>query len=87
MALSQNEIDVRLLNGSMIRGVATGNNAAWLCPCERAIPSIGRSGLVAGPSDGFIVKCPDCSRSYFVVPEGGNQKRVAHVREIDTRAA
>jgi hypothetical protein len=71
-------------NELMGEAIATGNNAAWLCPCGWALPLIGRSGATAGPTAGTEVNCPSpvCGRRYFVEPNGYDQAAVLRVVEI-----
>ena len=64
------------------QAVATGNNAAWPCPCGRALPLIGRSGQVKGVSENTRIECPNCGRAYFVVPDGYDQAAALEVLEI-----
>ena len=61
---------------------ATGNNAAWLCPCGRAEPLLGRSGAVAGATPRTEVVCPGCKRRYFVRPDGRDRAAVLRVDEL-----
>lgn len=68
--------------GQVKQAIATGNNAAWLCPCGRALPLVGRSGSVKGTSENTEVKCPSCARAYFVLPDGYNQAAALEVREV-----
>jgi hypothetical protein len=82
MAQTQNNVPLILVGVSGFTAIATGNNAAWLCPCGRKLPLIGRSGLAQGVTDGFRVNCPDCDRRYFVVPNGGDQKQVLRVQQL-----
>lgn len=82
MPQEQFEVDVEMMDGSVLTAAATGNNAAWRCPCPCDQFLIGRSGQVAGPSDKMIVACPKCKKRYFVHPKGGNFKRVLKVEEF-----
>lgn len=61
------------------QAVATGNNAAWICPCGRTLPLIGRSDNRKG---GRVI-CPDCNRKYQVVPEAGPLTKVLQIIEIE----
>jgi hypothetical protein len=83
MPQKQKIVEVKLKDGSISKGIATCNNAAWKCVCGRMEPLLGRSGLVNSVSDGLRVDCPDCRRKYFVVPDGKYQARVLEVVEID----
>jgi hypothetical protein len=71
-----------MLNAQGREAVATGNNAAWLCICGRALPLLGHSGSIKGVSEGTRIDCPDCHRGYFVVPEGKDLGAVKEVREV-----
>ncbi|MEC4089966.1 hypothetical protein [Pseudoalteromonas rubra] len=62
--------------------IATGNNAAWLCHCGRALPLLGKAGQLKGPSENTKVTCEECSASYFVEPDGGDYKRTLVVRKL-----
>jgi|GEM_PF-636781 len=84
MLQKQKIVEVKLKDGSRSKGIATGNNAAWMCICGRMEPILGRSGLmVEGVSDGLGIECPDCKRKYFVVPDGKDQASVLNIVEID----
>ena len=83
MSQKQKVIDVRLKDGSIRKGISTGNNAAWICVCGRADPLLGRSGLLNGLSEGFRVDCPECDRKYFVMPDGRSQGPVLEIIEVD----
>jgi len=82
MSQEQKLVPLTLKTVATNQAVATGNNAAWICPCGRALPLIGRSGFVKGASENTSVECPSCERRYFVVPDGYNQTAVLEVREI-----
>jgi hypothetical protein len=82
MPQEQRIVKLIFLDGNENEAVATGNNAVWHCNCLRKLPLLGRSGLVAGATEGYYVNCPDCRRRYFVVPEGKNQGRVSQVEEV-----
>ncbi len=85
MAQEQKDIEVRMLDRSVRYGVATGNNAAWLCVCGREKPLIGRSYQPISkdpPSPKQVVQCPNCNKIYQISPENGNyQGRVDYVQE------
>jgi hypothetical protein len=83
MPQPQNIVDVELKGGKRSKAIATGNNAAWICPCGRQEPLLGRSGALSGVSGGFRVDCPSCNRKYFVVPNGKDQGAVLKVVETD----
>jgi hypothetical protein len=82
MAQEQRIVPLILMDGSRLEAIATGNNASWLCVCRRSQPLVGRSGLVSRCTDGTRVECPDCGRSYWVIPAGGDRKRVLKVEEV-----
>jgi hypothetical protein len=65
-----------------LEAVATGNNAAWLCPCGYPRPLIGRTGLVSGPTPATEVQCDACRRRYYVLPDGYDQARVLRVEQV-----
>jgi DNA-directed RNA polymerase subunit RPC12/RpoP len=81
MSQEQKTVPLILKAGETKQAAATGNNAAWMCPCGRALPLIGRSGLMKGTSENMSVKCPSCKRRYFVMPDGKDQGVTLEVRE------
>ncbi len=83
MPEKQKVVEIKLKDGSISKGIATGNNAAWICVCGRTEPLLGQSGLMNGISGGVSINCPDCGRKYFVVPEGKDCAPVLEVIEID----
>ena len=83
MPLEQRNIPLHFLDGSTGEASATGNNAAWDCPCGYTPALIGRSGMVRGVTDGYRVDCPSCPRSYFVVPAQHDQDRALRVDEVE----
>jgi hypothetical protein len=64
------------------QAMATGDHAAWICVCRRALPLIGRTGALKGVIEATKVVCPDCGRGYIVVPDGHDQAAVREVREV-----
>jgi len=72
-------VPVVFLDGTTATAIATGNNAAWHCRCEALL--IGRSGMLAGVTEGYRVDCA-CNRSYFVAPQTKNQDSVSQVNEV-----
>lgn len=83
MALEQRVVPLIFLQDNIGEAVATGNNAAWNCKCERKLPLLGRSGKVSGATSGYLVICPNCDHRYYVMPEGKDQGRVLHVKEVE----
>jgi hypothetical protein len=76
MTQEQRQVKIFFLVDGQELASATGNNASWLCPCGYKMPLIGRSGNT-------LVKCPDCSRKYLVVPEDNIPlQRVLCVKEM-----
>ena len=71
-----------LANALQLLAFATGNNAAWHCPCGYQNPLIGRSGGMGGPTPATEVHCPFCQRRYFVVPAGHSRGAVLRVEEL-----
>ena len=82
MPQKQRIVDVELKSGKILKAIATGNNAAWICVCKRKSPLLGRTGLVDHFADGFRVDCPDCKCSYYVIPDGKDQGAVLKVIEV-----
>jgi hypothetical protein len=87
MPQSQNIVPLLLRQDLQLLAIATGNNAAWLCPCGYQYPLIGRSGAVAGPTPATEVHCPICQRRYFVLPDGYDQAAVLRVEELAAERA
>lgn len=81
MSQKQREVDLVFFDNKKRKAIATGNNAAWQCECDRELPLVGCSGSKKGPSAGSAVECPSCKRRYFVVPEDKDRGRVLEVRE------
>lgn len=54
-----------------------GNNAAWTCRCNVALPLLGRCYFQFGHS--CFTVCPACSRMYRVKPD--SKKRAKAVEE------
>ena len=82
--MSQKQLVIPLsgLDGKERTAVATGNNAAWLCLCRRSLPLIGKSGDPKGPSEGTKIQCPDCNRTFFVVPKTTNLTSAVEVQQL-----
>ena len=85
MPQRQEKVPLQFLDNETRYSSATGNNAAWLCPCGFERPLVGRSGLAKGPTEGYIVVCPKCTRQYFVVPDGGDLKVALRVEEVASK--
>jgi hypothetical protein len=64
---AQHEIPLRFTDGVEGVAVRTGNNAAWLCVCQRKWPLLGYSDAVSSENAYSVVHCPDCARKYRVV--------------------
>lgn len=71
----QRAVEVRMLNDLIGEGVATGNNAAWLCGCGYGLPLVGTT-LHATP-----VVCKECGTKYYLRPQGNNGSPVDYVEE------
>lgn len=82
MPQKQQTVDLIFRDGRKQSTVATGNNAAWLCPCGRALPLLGRSGSLKGASEPTQVECPNCQRHYFVAPKGKDRGPVLEIIEV-----
>jgi len=61
--VDQRDIELRMLDGSVLRAAAVGNNAAWNCPCNYPTPLVGSLVIAA------TVECPGCERSYRVLSD------------------
>jgi DNA-directed RNA polymerase subunit RPC12/RpoP len=82
MPQKQETVNLIFRDGTRSLAVATGNNAAWLCPCGRILPLLGRTGTLKGPSAPMQVDCPDCDRRYFVRPKNKDQGPVLEITEL-----
>ncbi len=82
MPQKQKIVEIELKTGKISKAIATGNNAAWMCVCGRKTPLLGRSGLVGRLAEGFCVDCPNCGRSYYVIPDGKDQGAVLKIVEV-----
>jgi len=63
-------IDLKLKDGKVLKQVviSTGNNAAWICPCEqRKIPLIGET-----LHSTCVATCDKCRRMYRLVGKVGS---------------
>lgn len=83
MSQEQRPISLKLSDGAVVPAAASSNMAAWLCPCGRELPLLGRSGPVSGPTNASEVACPECGRRYFVHCDGLSGGRVRIVAELD----
>jgi hypothetical protein len=81
MPQEQHSIDIRFLDGKVATAIRTGNNAAWMCACERRAPLLGYSSSGDPPGENAVVVCPDCGRRFQVVAPT-NRAVPTHVREI-----
>lgn len=83
MSQEQRHIALWLSDGATRPAAASSNMAAWMCPCGRELPLLGRSGPTSGPTSASEVACPQCQRRYFVHCDGLSGGRVRMVEEID----
>lgn len=83
MSQEQRHISLKMADGATHPASASSNMAAWLCPCGRGLPLLGRSGPTTGPTGSSEVACPQCQRRYFVQCDGLSGGRVRTVLEID----
>jgi hypothetical protein len=77
----QHPVKVTLLNGTTAEAIATGNNAAWHCPCGRKLPLVGYSDAEASDLLYTHIVCPACGRTYKVIGTAKRAKATA-VKEI-----
>jgi hypothetical protein len=56
------EIRLHCRDGTTVEAAALGNNAAWICPCDRDTPLLGSLGR----RQWIEMKCPSCGRRYSV---------------------
>lgn len=84
MAQTLSNIPLQLREGPAREAVAVGNNAAWLCPCGRNLPLLGRThGSPSEAPANYRVVCPSCNRQYIVDPAAdAPQGRAMQVREL-----
>ena len=82
-------IPLQLKDGAAREAVAVGNNAAWLCPCGRPLPLLGRTHDRPGEAPAnYRVVCPSCNRQYIIDPaDESPQGRAVQVRELANRNA
>lgn len=82
-------IPLQLSDGPACEAVAVGNNAAWLCPCGRPLPLLGRTHDRPGEAPAnYRVVCPGCNRQYIIDPaDDSPQGRAVQVRELASRNA
>ena len=75
MPQQQHTIPFRLIDGSEMLARRTGNNAAWNCPCDQAVPLLGYSDAGDSESEATVIRCPNetCGRRYRVVAPGLRQ--------------
>jgi len=67
MPQAQEQIPLILADGQERAAVRTGNNAAWMCPCGRALPLVGFSDVLESTSGTTAVDCPSCGRRFRVI--------------------
>ncbi len=68
MSQIQHEIPINFIDGEKGLAIRTGNNAAWICVCNRREPLLGFSDVLNGPESSKII-CPNCGRTFRVVAE------------------
>ena len=83
MGQKQHEIPLHYRDGRARLAIRTGNNAAWICACDRYEPLLGYSDVLDGPISSDVV-CPDCGRTYRIVAPGA-KKVPEYVHEIKPR--
>src|SRR6266571_4606097 len=81
----QHDIEVKFRKGKSGIGTRTGNNAAWLCRCEREQPLVGYSDTIQSRRASSDVVCPSCGLTYRVVASG-LRKAPNHVEELVVEA-
>lgn len=69
MPQTTHKIPLRSLHHRTALASVLGSCASWLCPCGNPIALQGRSGPPSGPTPETITTCPQCRRSYFVIPQ------------------
>ncbi len=63
------KIPFRSLQGRAAFASVLGSCASWHCPCGHPVALQGRSGPPSGPTPETITACPQCRRTYFVIPQ------------------
>jgi hypothetical protein len=81
MSQAQREIPLLFADGRKGTAACTGNNAAWLCCCARALPLVGFSDVAESMDSGTSVVCPTCSRVFRVIASK-RQGRAERVEEL-----
>ena len=71
-------VPITFRDGTTAEATAEGNNAAWHCQCDRALPLLGRCYFQYGHNP--YTRCPDCDRTYRVC--GSDEKTASRVNEI-----
>lgn len=69
MPHTTHKIPLRSLHHRPALASVLGSCASWLCPCGNPIALQGRSGPPSGPTPETITTCPQCQRTYFVIPQ------------------
>lgn len=77
------DVPVKMLDGSIRHGVATGNCVAWLCTCKRELPLVGCTHRHHASKKKMVVKCPLCGKLYRVRPDVENYNVVGEIRECE----
>jgi hypothetical protein len=65
MSQQQHVIPLKLLDGTEVNCIRTGNNAAWICPCKRELPLLGHSAKSLTDRTVSVI-CPDCQREFLI---------------------
>ncbi len=63
------KIPLRSLHHRPTLASVLGSCASWHCPCGQPVALQGRSGPPSGPTPETITTCPQCQRTYFVIPQ------------------
>lgn len=75
-------IPVRAMNRPMGRACVLGSCATWRCVCGNPIALQGRSGPATGPTPETVVRCEQCGKIYFVIPQDKSRGPPVEVVEL-----
>ncbi len=66
------DVPIKWCDGTQTKGRGMGNNAGWICQCDKVM-----LGTYRFPTP----DCPDCKRRFHVI-RGKNPQYVAYVEEV-----
>jgi hypothetical protein len=81
MPQPQQSIALVFVNNPPATGIASGNNAAWICTCDRKNPLVGHSCDPLKPENDRV-DCPNCGKKFFVIGESARFSKAIEIREV-----